>query len=186
MSEDNIPYRQRLAMIRNGQAEKTTGAKKRKPIAKFSEKKLAEIKAQKENGGENTLDAWFEWQMANNKPVCEECGMEAYWLLEPQEDPKKAESYRLMWRASQAHILPKKKRFGFKSVSTHRENHMVLFPSWGGHLCGCHGFYDSTWYNASTMKVWGKAKRIFKETLYPLLPQEEHKNIPDELLSTLK
>lgn len=178
-------------MTREEQLEQLRKAREPKPkkvykgIAKKSAKKLAKEKEERINKTDESLDAWFERKMATNKPVCAECGMEAYWLLEPQIDPKKAEAYRLMWRACQAHVMPKKKNYGFPSIATNDENHIILFPSWGGHLCGCHGFYDSNWYNATTMKIWPQIVEKFKK-LYPLIPPHEHKNIPEQLLHTLK
>lgn len=154
-------------------------------IPQKSAKKIAEEKAEKELGSELTLDMWFEKGMKENQPVCAECGMRADWLLEPQTDPKKAEAYKLMWRASQAHILPKKKRYGFPSLATDPNNRIILFPSWGGHLCGCHGFYDSGWFNATTMKIWPLVVETFKTKLYPLIAESEKKNIPNQLLEAL-
>lgn len=159
--------------------------KKKNKIKPVSDKRAAKIAAAKNAKTDDSLDAWFERKMATSKPVCAECGMEAYWLLEPQEDPKKAEAYRLMWRACQAHILPKKKNYGFPSLATNDDNHIVLFPSWGGHLCGDHGFYDSNWYNATTMKIWPKVVEAFKK-LYPLIPHDERKNIPEQLLKEIE
>lgn len=173
---------ERRAYIEAGRPLKT---KEKKPIAKKSAKRIAKEKEEKANKMDESLDAWFERKMATSKPVCAECGMEAYWLLEPQEDPKKAAAYKLMWRACQAHILPKKKVFGFPSIATHDDNHIVLFPSWGGFLCGCHGFYDSNWYNATTMKIWPLVVETFKTKLYPLIRPNEQKNIPEQLLTAL-
>ncbi len=161
-------------------------AKEKKPyyLPKKSAKKIAEEKAEKENKSGETLDAWFEKGMIEYDPICMECGFSAMWLKEPQEDTKKAEAYKLMWRAAQAHVLPKKKRFGFPSIATHPENRIILLPSWGGHFCGCHGFYDSNWYNASTMKIWPLVVEKFKR-LYPFIAEPERKNIPEQLLKHL-
>ena len=159
--------------------------KEKKPIKKVSDKKKEQINRDREAGLDGGLDRWFEERMATSDPVCAECGMRADWLLEPQEDLKKAAAYKLMWRACQAHILPKKKVYGFPSIATNQFNHIVLFPSWGGHLCGCHGFYDSNWYNASTMKIWKTVVPIMKEKLLPLIAENEKKNIPEQILNEL-
>ena len=185
MTEEQLPYHERLRLIKLGRLPKEAVKKERKPIPKISKKKAQEIADEKAAGGESGLDKYFEYHMKHSEPVCEECGMRADWLVEPQDDPKKAEAYRLIWRACQAHVMPKKKVYGFPSLRNNLDNHLVLFPSWGGHLCGCHGFFDSNWYNATTMNVWPKAVEIFKK-LYPFIPEKEKKNIPDVLLQTLK
>lgn len=151
-------------------------------LPKVSKKKQVQIKEQKLSNTDKKEDDFFEYHMKHSVPVCAECGMTANWLLEPQQDHQKAEAYKLIWRACQAHILPKKKNYGFPSLRNHLDNHLVLFPSWGGTLCGCHGFYDSNWYNASTMKIWPKVIEAFIK-LYPSIPKIEHKNIPDILLA---
>lgn len=154
-------------------------------MPKFSEKKLAELAEAKKVVSGESLDDWFEKGMKEYPPICMECGMNAHWLFELTEDIKKAEAYKLMWRASQAHILPKKKKYGFPSIATNPDNRIILFPSWGGHLCGCHGFYDSNWYNASTMKIWPKVIEIVTVKLYPVLTIEEKKRIPEIFLPFL-
>lgn len=155
-----------------------------KRAAKLAEQKKEYELQKKKQGPESTqliivtsLDQWFVDRMNENVPVCWECGMEAGWLKTP--------GYEKIWKACQAHILPKKKSFGFPSIATNPINHMVLFPSWGGHLCGCHGFYDSGWYNATTMKIWSKVLQRFK-LLYPLIADNEKKNIPEALLPEIK
>lgn len=155
-------------------------------LKQVSDKLAAKRAEEKATGGDNSLDLWFQKKMDESEPVCAECGMRADWLLEPQIDPKKAEAYRLMWRACQAHILPKKKNHGFPSICTNEFNHIILFPSWGGFLCGCHGFYDSNWYNASTMKIWKSVLQTMKEKLIPAISESEKKNIPEAILKELK
>lgn len=175
----------------NENIERLLKAREKKPktpykgIRKKSLKAIASEKAERENKTDVGLDKWFEERMATSEPVCAECGMRADWLLEPQEDAKKSAAYKLMWRACQAHILPKKKTYGFPSIATNPENHIILFPSWGGHLCGCHGFYDSNWYNASTMKIWPQVLQTMKKKLLPFIAENEKKNIPEQLLTAL-
>ncbi len=179
----NEYMKQRQQNILNGRPLKT---KEKKPIAKKSAKRIEKEKEAKLAQTEESLDKWFERKMIESEPVCAECGMRADWLKEEQTDPAKKAAYRLMWRASQAHILPKKKKYGFPSLATNDANHMILFPSWGGHLCGCHGFYDSNWHNATTMKIWPKVVEIFKNDLMPLIPDAEQKNIPEQLLKEIE
>jgi hypothetical protein len=191
MSEEQpiLPYSERLKLIKLGLAPKEAVAKPKKPLRQVSIKKQqekAEQKKERETSGDFTLDKWFDHFMKVSEAVCAECGMRADWLLQPQADPKKAEAYRLIWRACQAHILPKKKRFGFPSLATNLDNHIILFPSWGGHLCGCHGFYDSNWYNATTMKIWPHVEQKFVNKLWRLIPEREQKNIPESLIKLIK
>jgi len=176
-------YLEDRMMRKNGKLPKLSFKKEKKPLKKVSDKKLAEIKSNK-RGDEKKEDNYFEYWMKHAVPICENCGMEAHWLKEPQTDPGKKKAYDLMWRACQAHVLPKKKTHGFPSLANNLKNHLVLFPSWGGYLCGCHGFFDSSWYNATTMDVWPKAVDIFKE-LCPFMPEKEKKNIPEQFLKLL-
>lgn len=154
----------------------------RKPfyrIPPFSKKRLEQIARDLENKTDAGLDKWFDFHMANSQPICTNCGMEATWLLLPK--------YFILWRACQAHILPKRdvSKGGFPSIKTNPDNHIVLFPSWGGWLCGCHDQYDSSWATASTMNIWSVVTEVFATKLYPLIPTHEIKNIPDLLLQTL-
>lgn len=116
MTEDKIPYRDRLNLIRNGMAEKTTKAKEKKPLRRLSIKKAAADKAEKEAGikppGKLELDKWFddikERHWKDNYCPCMECGIGIP---------------RLLARYATAHLLPKKL---FKSVATHPLNYLIL------------------------------------------------------------
>jgi hypothetical protein len=87
---------------------------------------------------------------------------------------------RKYYRSATAHVLPKRKEYGFTSVASNIINKLFL-----GAGCGCHSKYDSDWEAAATMKVWPMAVEIFTK-LYPLLKPEEKKNIPEVLLQELK
>jgi hypothetical protein len=187
MSEKTLSYQEQRRLRKAGLLPALPTKKEKKPLKKKSPKTLAREKQQRmEQTTDKKEDDYYEYWMEHAEPVCAECGMTAYWLLEPQEDEKKRESYRLMWRACQAHLLPKKKEYGFPSLRNNLDNHIVLFPAWGGHLCGDHGFYDSSWFNASTMKIWPEVKQIIIEKLIPLVSEKEKKNIPEILLKELK
>lgn len=160
--------KQRLAHINAG---RPLPEKKIYRLRKVSIKLAAKIEAQK--GLVVDPNEFFAYHMKHSVPCCQECGMEASWVLDPM--------YSKVWRACQAHILPKKKEYGFPSLRDNLENHLVLFPSFGGKLCGCHVFYDSSWYNASTMKIWPFVVQTFID-LYPQIPQNERKNIPEIFL----
>jgi hypothetical protein len=148
--------------------------KSAKKIRQDAEEKalLQEAKELGKGTGITDQEQWFEDRMKESLPVCMNCGMEANWLLQPE--------YKKIWRACQAHILPKRKT-GFPSVATHPLNHMVLFPVWGGHLCGCHDEFDSSWFNATTMKVWEIAANRFKE-FEPAIAANEKRRIPEQFL----
>lgn len=148
--------------------------KSAKKIKKEAEEKVLLKEAAEMGKGTGITDQeqWFEDRMKESEPVCAECGFRADWLLLPE--------YKKIWRACQAHILPKKKG-AFPSVATHPLNHMVLFPSWGGHLCGHHGEYDSSWFNATTMKVWPKAVERFKQ-FESAIAEKERRLIPEQFL----
>lgn len=148
--------------------------KSKKPIPKKSAKKIAQEKEQaqlnKING--DTKEQWYDDRMKENPPICMNCGMEAPWLLQPE--------YEKIWRACQAHILPKRPS-QFPSVAQHPLNHLVLFPVWGGYLCGCHDEFDSSWYNATTMSVWPQAVERFKQFESAISAKERYR-IPEQFL----
>lgn len=183
--------REQYQRIKLGLEEKTTKAKPKKAIPKISAKKKAENALEKEaylKSRENisvprgtleilSLNQWFDYHMEHSEPVCSECGSRQDWVKQP--------GYEKIWKACQAHVLPKKKTYGFPSIAANIDNHIVLFPSWGGHLCGDHGFYDSNWFNASTMNVWPQIVEKFKK-LYPLISKVELKNIPEQLLKEIQ
>jgi hypothetical protein len=147
---------------------------KLKPI---SEKRAAKIKEQKDAGGENGLDKYFDYHMKNSLPKCDNCGMEAGWLLD--------EKYSFIWRSCQAHVLPKKEGIGgFPSIAANLLNHLVLFPHFAG-LCNCHGQYDSSYEAMAKMAVFPKAIDIINQ-LYPFIAKDEIKYLQEILLQELR
>lgn len=109
------------------------------------------------------LENWFR-QCAielDKNPHCQNCGRPI------------GQKY---YRAATAHILPKRKEFGFPSIATHPSNKLFL-----GAGCGCHDLYDRTWEDASKMKIWPVAVEIVVVELYLSIDPAEHKNIPDIL-----
>lgn len=111
---------------------------KKYSIPKVSEKK--KLKDLLHKGDE--LDNWFEKQhkLALLNPFCENCGTNILHQLNSEE--------QWVWKSSHAHIFPKKT---FKSINIHKDNHLLLCRL-------CHGQFDSSWVNASKMKVWSIAK----------------------------
>jgi hypothetical protein len=165
--------------IRNGFAKKTTGAKPRKPIPKISVKQLAKNKTAKTNlnGDDTELQKWYQKIMSSEKNQCWETGE---WIDKYEDIIVDGEiigtKFSMGWHGSIAHVLPKGL---FYSVSTHPLNYMVL-KMYGG----THGQYDSNWQNASKMKVWKHACKIFN-ILYPLLTQEEKSKLPDIVIQEI-
>lgn len=162
---------QRMDFINAGRPIPDKKVYRLKPM---SDKRRAKIEQQK--GVIIDPNEYFAYHMKHSVPVCAECGFEAAFLLDPK--------YEKVWRACQAHILPKRKTM-FPSLRNNLENHLILFPSFGGLLCGHHGEFDSSWFQASTMKIWPKAVEIFID-LYPQIPQNERKNIPEIFLPYIK
>lgn len=160
---EELSYRQKLALIRQGLAPKTTGPKPRKALRPKSLKKQAEEKEAKEAGTDTALDKWFEDKMTNSLRKCENCGKS----LAHYNDSD--------WRGSQHHVLEKAL---YLSVSSHPTNHLVL-----GKWC-CHHVWHVSWEKASQMAIFPKALDIIK-ILYPFLPQEEKKKLPDIVIQEL-
>ena len=178
MTEEQLPYFNRLQQIKLGQRNKEAVPKERKPIPRQSEKKKAELKEQKENKGDSGIDKYFEYHMANSFPRCDNCGMVAEWLLE--------EKYKAVWRGCHAHVLKKKDSIGgFPSVGTNLLNHLVLFPGYGKYLCGCHDRFDSSYEEMAKMAVFPKAIDIINK-LYPLIAKEERKYLPDIIIQEIR
>lgn len=140
--------------------------KKRYVIPKVSKNRAAKNAAAKEDrSGEDTeLQKWYANIMQNEYPKC--------W--ETDEPINKQD--KMGWHGSISHVLPKS---DYPSVATHPLNYMIL-KMWGG----THGQYDSSWENASKMKVWKYACKIFN-ILYPLLTTEEKRKLPDIIIQEI-
>lgn len=94
---------------------------------------------------------------------CEECGTRL---------PK---SPVWMRRATMAHILPKRKDYGFPSVATNRLNIVFLCPD-------CHSDYDNRGKeHATKMKVFPLMRQRVQEML-PLLTDGEINRVPEIFL----
>lgn len=78
-------------------------------------------------------------------------------------------------RATMAHILPKRKDYGFPSVATNRLNIIFLCPD-------CHSDYDNRGKeHATKMKVFPLMRQRVQEML-PLLTDEECNRVPEIFL----
>ena len=120
----------------------------------------------KESVPNNNLELYFKLAATElaKMPYCMECG---------EFIPSWA------YRSATAHILPKRKEFGFPSVASNPLNRLFL--------CGINGCHDKThtWATFETMKVWPLAVESFKK-IYPYINKVELKNIPGLLLKYIQ
>lgn len=128
------------------------------PIAKVSDKKREEIKAQKPvKDLQNTWFAEIEAkECINGSAKCWNCGET---IIQP------------FFRTAIAHIFAKRKNM-FPSVATHPDNYLIL-----GSGCGCHQEFDRSWGDATKMQVWPLALERAKEII-PSIAESEKKNLP--------
>jgi hypothetical protein len=113
------------------------------------------------------LENFFDYvakEIAKN-PHCWECG---------------AFIPKAYYRSSSAHVIQKRKEYGFPSVAANKDNFLIL----GAH-CKCHGRYDTCWEYAAQMKVFPIAIEKFKK-IYPFIDKSEYKNIPEVLLQEIE
>lgn len=113
------------------------------------------------------LQLWFDniAKEIKEKPYCWNCGK---YIT------------KAFYRAATAHILPKRKEYGFPSVATHPKNYLILGPG-----CGCHAKYDTSWDDACMMKIWPMAVERFI-AIFPEIDRKEYKNLPDVLLQEVE
>lgn len=129
-----------------------------KKVYKLNRTKKPSLKENKDE-----LENWFDYQrkVGLQKPFCEECGRNISYQLNSEDG--------WIWKSSHAHIFPKKT---FKSIMTNIHNHILLCKL-------CHGQYDSSWLNATKMKIWptvvSRAKMIIN------LIKESTTKLPNEL-----
>jgi hypothetical protein len=162
-----MSYQNQLALIKLGLLPKTTGAKPKKPLKKMSDKKKAEMKADK---GDDALDKWFEERRKEMKGRCILCGGKSEKLNDDH------------YRKSIHHLFDKRSTM-FPSVALHQDNWLeVCF--WGN---SCHTNIHNgtiTWEllmdSAEGKIIVDKLKKI-----YPHIAENEKKNIPQILLTAL-
>ncbi len=135
-------------------------------IPPISKKKAALLEAEKglRNGEDTELQKWYANIMQSEPGKCWETG-------EPINKQDK-----MGWHGSIAHVLCKEH---YPSVKVHPLNYMIL-KMWGG----THGQYDSSWENASKMRIWPYALKIIN-ILYPLLTQEEKRKLPEVIIQEI-
>jgi len=153
-------YQEQRMLRKNGLIPPLPTKKEKKPIAKKSDKKLAQEKAEKEarNGGNSDLVTWYKRQM-NFMDLCEETGLR----LET-----KIYQYAIM---SICHILPKST---CKSVATHPLNRVFLIPD-------LHTKFDAmSWEEKEKMGCWHLIKQRLI-SLYPDLAENEKRHFPESV-----
>ncbi len=163
-------YLKRLQQIKLGNAPPKE--EKKYVIPKVSAKKSAQIKAEKEERGENDteLQKWFKARQKQLTGQCMRCG-ERY--------DKKNLKYAI---AATAHILEKREG-KFPSVKYHPLNWLEL-----GAGCGCHNFYDNfaSWEEKlADPKIAPTLIERFIQ-IEPDIAPEERKNIPEVLRQYIK
>jgi len=148
-------FRQQLSDIRNGLAAKTTGPKPKKPIAKVSVKKQAEVEADKaaRNGDETVKQKWFAEQRPRLDEYCG-CGC-----------GQRTMKFNDQFCFSIAHVLPQKL---FPSVQFHTE-------VWVSRAWACHTNMDTRSMDRwPTYRDWPEICRKVR-VLEPLLTDQERK-----------
>lgn len=164
MSEEQLPYHQQRLLRKNGQLPPLPTRKPKKPLKKQSDKKIAEIKAEKELRGEDDTqkEKWFKARRKEMKGFCA-CGCAE----------KSSKSDDVNFRSSICHIFPQRL---FPSIQFHRLN-WVERKFWATNgTSACHAQMDNKsmdlWPN---MEDWGLIKDRFLQ-LSLLLTQKEKVN----------
>ncbi len=151
---DNLPYHERLKLIKLGQLPKEAVAKPKKAINKISDKKRAEQKAAGDKDG--LLDQFFEQMRKKMVGVCQ-CGC-------GEKSQKKDDTF---FRHCICHIFPKRL---FPSIATHPLN-WVERTFWGGHHTNMDDRSIDLW---TKFADWDDIKEKFHQ-LVPFLTDDERK-----------
>lgn len=191
--EQKIPsYFERMRLIKLGLLPKEAVAKPKKPLKQVSDKKRAEIAADKSKGCDSEIDLFYETMLKRCKGKCLFCNAPTknIKLIKIENEKWSKEANERAWEREQkkidkipiAHLLPKRsiKKGGFPSVATHEDNWIEL--CWQ-----CHHSFDSgkiTWIMLKDSKEWD----IIKEKILNVLPVvaiEERKHKLYSQLETL-
>lgn len=169
MTENELPYHkssyfERMKLIKLGLLPKEAVAKEKKPMRRVSEKKIAQIKEEKEQRGEDDTqkEKWFLARRKEMVGVCQ-CGCA---MPSSKNDGSN-------FRSSACHIFPQRL---FESIQYHRLN-WVERKFWAtGTTSACHSNMDNKsmdlWPNFAD---WDDIKEKFHQ-LAPLLTDEERAN----------
>lgn len=159
---EQLPYFERMRLIKLGLLPKEAVAKKKKPIKKVSDKKAKEIKEERDNrgGDETELTKWFRRCVKMMSGYCAETGLKT---------ETKIFQYAVM---SIAHLIPKSKA---KSVATHPLNWIELNVDFH------HKFDAMSWEEREKLGCWP----IIHDRLvmiYPDLSEEDKRHFPESVL----
>ena len=159
---EQLPYFERMKLIKLGLLPKEAVAKKKKPIKKVSDKKAKEIKEERDNrgGDETELVKWFRRCVKMMSGYCAETGLKT---------ETKIFQYAVM---SIAHLIPKSKA---KSVATHPLNWIELNVDFH------HKFDAMSWEEREKLGCWP----IIHDRLvmiYPDLSEEDKRHFPESVL----
>ena len=158
---EQLPYSERLRLIKLGLLPKEAVAKPKKAIKRVSDKKAAALAAEKEgrNGEETDLVKWFKNQMKFMPQYCEETGQ-----------PLETKIYKFAI-CSICHILPKE---SCKSVKLHPLNRMFYHPDF-------HTKFDAmSWEEREQLKSWPIIRQRLI-SIEPDLSPEEKRRLPESL-----
>jgi len=146
--------------------------KDRKPIAKISDKRKKKLAVLAASNTDNAVDLWFEARRMEMTGRCLFC------------NGKTEKNNDATYRSSIAHLLPKKDSLGgLPSVATHRDNWLELCHFGNS----CHTNFDNgyiTWEFLHGSNEWNVISEKFKK-IYPFIPEDEKKFIPDFLLKSI-
>lgn len=160
----------RRSIIHKAIAKRDKASTQLRSLQNTSENKTLALRH--EQVKESAMTLYYIKRMSEVKPICDNCGAKAEWILQPK--------FYKLWKSAQAHILEKRH---FKSIETNPLNFLTLFADYSG-VCDCHDRYDRNWRSASSMDIWPTVIERFK-ILYPLIKPEEHQFIPKQLLDIL-
>lgn len=186
-----MSYLEERAARKNKLSPPLSFKKEKKPIAKQSAKKKAEIAEQKAVGSDSELDKFFDAMIKRCTGKCLFCGGKTtavsteFWIddnpnwSQEANDKKHERTIKTMKRASVAHLLPKRPidKGGFPSVGTNENNWIEL--CWQ-----CHTSFDNgkiTWLTLKDSKEWD----IISEKLLAVLPLVAMEERKHKLYSTL-
>lgn len=150
MSYEQLPYHERLRLIKLGQLPKEAIPKPKKYLAKVSKKRAEQLKKDKEAGTDADMDLFFASMRHKMKGRCLFCNGVT------NRDNEDTFHFCL------AHLMPKAI---FKSIATHEENIIELCF----YQKSCHTNFDNgiiTWEFIKDSKEW----EIIREKLFILLP----------------
>lgn len=174
---------------KNGLLPPLPTRKEKKALKQVSDKRRAEIAADKAKSGDTEMDLFFEAMLKRCKGKCLFCNAPTknIKLIKVINEKWSQEANERAWEREQkkmdkipiAHLLPKRpiEKGGFPSVATHEENWVEL--CWE-----CHTSFDTgkiSWLMLKDSKEWD----ILKEKLLLVLPMVAEAERKHKLYSKL-